>query len=171
MNMKRGCGWTQDFTFETDSIESFEAMFAGALPVVFSRGAVVSACADDRDRMLDQWPSESAAYFLQKYKDHYRYPSADTAIWLGYERGESLLHHAVCQLNGELPPFLTKSDYVPDFGSTISDVMSRITAAPEPDPKGNPFAISDGGGIGYRAHFSSRFGLLVISLCFIYVPK
>jgi hypothetical protein len=121
--------------------------------------------------MLDQWPSESAAYFLQKYKDHYRYPSADTAIWLGYERGESLLHHAVCQLNGELPPFLTKSDYVPDFGSTISDVMSRITAAPEPDPKGNPFAISDGGGIGYRAHFSSRFELLVISLCFIYVPK
>ena len=96
---------------------------------------------------------------------------ADTAIWLGYERGESLLHHAVCQLNGELPPFLTKSDYVPDFGSTISDVMSRIAAAPEPDPKGNPFAISDGGGIGYRAHFSSRFGLLVISLCFIYVPK
>ena len=85
--MKRGCGWTQDFTFETDSIESFEAMLAGALPVVFPRGAVVSACADDRDRMLDQWPSESAAYFLQKYKDHYRYPSADTAIWLGYERG------------------------------------------------------------------------------------
>jgi hypothetical protein len=170
MGTKRGCGWTQDFTFETDSIESFEAMFGGALPVVFPRGAVVSA--GDRDRsLLDQWPSESAAYFLQKYKDHYGYPSADPAIWLGYKRGKFLLHHEVCQLNGQVPPFLTKSDYMPDFGSTISDVMSRIAAAPEPDTEGNPFAISDGGGIGYRAHFSSRFGLLVISLCFIYVPK
>jgi hypothetical protein len=41
--------WTQDFTFETGSIGSFEAMLAGALPVVFPRGAVVSTPADDRD--------------------------------------------------------------------------------------------------------------------------
>jgi hypothetical protein len=121
--------------------------------------------------VLDQWPSESAAYFLHKYKDRV-YPSADPTVWLGNKRGKCPLHHEICRLSGDLPPFLFPSDHVPDFGSIITEIVQhRITGAPEPDPEGNPFAVSDGGSIGYRAHFSSRFGFLVISSCYIYLPK
>jgi hypothetical protein len=167
MSEERGLNWTQEFTFETDKLESLEALLSCALPILFPRGGNLERATENEDH----WPSESAAYFIVKYPGGL---SADPEVWLNKRQDKHVMHRQVCVLTGEVPPFV--SGDAPThlgFRHTVHEVMRHIRNASTLEGSDiNPFSAGDGGiRSGYRAHFSSRFQRLVISLCYIYLPK
>src|SRR5262245_49272604 len=55
---------TQEFTFETDSLDSFAVLLKAVIPVIFEQSCLIEAAS----RLADTWPSKAAAEVLSLYR-------------------------------------------------------------------------------------------------------
>lgn len=164
---------TQDFTFETSSLESFATMLGAAIPVVFldsersdehPRCTIINDPSEIGRSPESGYPSESAAWYLE-------YRKMTLEEWKK-RTGAKSLFWPVCQLIGGDSGTHSVADAVRETVARLerSDATQLVKNCGGHE---GPFVNCTGSvKRGYRMHLSkSRGMILFVSLCHIYYPK
>jgi hypothetical protein len=172
---------TQEFTFETDLIDSFATVLRAVVPVLFGADCQVRAA----DKGDDEWPSETAAWFLLQNAGSDERPSA-AGTWFTSRFGNLFrrrnenpgsLHWPICALSSTTSSNEDRARLTVE--DAVTETVRRVQGADVGELERNcggrrgPFGRADGGvHPGYRMHWSTQHGeWLIISLCHIYYPK
>jgi hypothetical protein len=162
-------GFTQEFTFETASLDDLQRMMHTICSIIFTRPDTVEISQPTHHsqppyRIGGAWPyypSHAAAFFLE------RYPELNSRLI----HGDAPLHGFICQLQAA-------NDKNYDSSGALVEAAIHIVKAtpitPFEDMTGEgPFGAGEGTvEIGYRLHWSTAVGArLAVSHCHIYYSK
>jgi hypothetical protein len=166
---------TQEFTFETDSLDSFATVLAAVVPILFWADGE-QFCVERASFLpgAQEHPSDAAAFFLRR-----RYGGVDA--WRESPEAQEPLYWPVCRLRPpqSYDPWRETAPRFPSAQQAVEEALRQVAAA---DPaefwarssRWRAVLTAGDGAVrpGYRAHKSTRVGeVLTVSLCYIYYAK
>jgi hypothetical protein len=162
---------TQEFTFETDTIESLETVLCTVVPILFRRGSGSRICVQPARGVApgaNEHPSTTAAWSLRR--NH-----GGVDAWRESPDAQQPLYWPVCGLT------LNWSHTTePSFASAqeaTEEALSRLRAASPEEfwerSRGGRSVFTGDGSVrpGFRAHWSTLSDVLALGLCHIYYFK
>ena len=155
---------TQEFTFETDGLNTFERMFTVVCPILFKLAPQIPIHYGRHKAFRSDYPSHSAAWYLSLKGQVYPPPQP--------------LHLFICAVGLWYDSVYDESIWCASYEELVVTAMRAVKSASHEQFTAlaglhGPFADAEGlKKVGYRMHLATCAGpAMSLSLCHIYYPK